>query len=273
MQGRTSASSPVHKKRRNPSSRFRVAFRICLAFTAGCDALSPETAEEPTPIGHTRLCFSTDLELEAPETEHDDHTFTVVEHIGNGTADAPEAFLECSEEMLARAGYIDDLGRRVWMGVDVTAFTESAFAGASLDIIPADALDLATGSSVQIMIAHDSRGPVPTGFAVLTNSVPVLVVQSHDQPESLDLGPIGASVGAATETEITTDCATVAPALLELVVDGSTHTAENGETVALTVDGTQLSATNIHTIQREARADVECADARVWTTSSWVLVK
>jgi hypothetical protein len=175
--------------------------------------------------------------------------------------------------MLARAGYLDDLGRRVWLAVDVTAFTEGGSPGASLDLIPADALDLAPGSSVQIMIAHDSRGPTPTGIAVVTNSVPLLAVQSDDQPEDLNLGPIGASVGAATEAEIMTECATVAPAALELVADGNSHTAENGETVALTLDGTQLSVTNIHTIQREARPDVECADARVWTTSSWVLVR
>jgi hypothetical protein len=261
----------MHSPRSRAIAKF-VSLGLSLAFTFACDALTPED-EEPTPVGHARLCFSTDSELEAPETEYDDQVFSVDEPIENGVADAPDAFLECSEQMLARAGYVDQLGRRVWLGVDVTAHKESALAGRSLELIPADALDLAPGSSVQIMIAHDSRGPAPIGIAAITNGVPVLAVQSDDQPEGLDLGPIGASVGAATEAEITTDCATVAPAALEFVINGSIHTAENGETVALTVDGTQFSATNIHTIQREARADVECSDARVWTTSSWVLVR
>jgi len=261
----------MHSPRSRATAKL-VSLALSLAFTFACDSLTSEDVE-PTPLGHTRLCFSTDSEMEAPETEYDDQVFSVDEPIENGIADAPDTFLECSEQMLARAGYVDHLGRRVWLGVDVTAFTESEFGGQSLDLIPADALNLAPGSSVQIMIAHDSRGPAPVGIAAITNGVPVLALQSDDQPERLDLGPLGASVGAATGAQITTDCATVAPAALEFVFNGSTHAAENGETVALWVDGTQLSATNIHTIQREARAAVECSDVTVWTTSSWVLVR
>jgi hypothetical protein len=204
-------------------------------------------------LGGVTVCFTTENDPDNSFREETRVGLVVV--ADDARTEPPYLFLLCAERLVETVELLDADGARMWLGID-------AQYGAR-ELVPLGLLQLLDGAELRLRLV---RGFGSAAMLSVTNGERLLVAAEANGRFTDSFGALTVENAGASGPVEPASCGDETP--LALRFNGVA--AANGEDVELVLGGSEVLATNLHSIDRAPTGS--CTDIGYGAEATWIAV-